>query len=78
MKQCDLFNTCTFIKDNMADMPVISEHLKMKYCCDSFLKCARIRIYLEFGYENVPSTLFPNQEDDVTYIAKHLRSCLAE
>jgi hypothetical protein len=57
----------------MADMPAISDHYKRKYCQDDYRTCARFRIFKDFGRENVPSNLFPNQEGDVLDIAEKLR-----
>lgn len=73
MAQCDLINGCIFFNDKMADMPAISSRYKDKYCRDSYQTCARFQIFKEFGRENVPANLFPNQESSVPDISARLR-----
>lgn len=72
MVVCELCDTCIFFNDKMPDMPDVAGYLKQKYCRKDFDKCARYRIYKEFGRENVPANLFPNEEDLVSSIALEL------
>lgn len=73
---CELSNTCIFFNDKMPDMPAVAGYLKDKYCRGTFKTCARFQIYSEFGRENVPSGLFPNEEEMVPGIATELRRSL--
>lgn len=70
---CELCDTCIFFNDKMPDMPDVAGYLKDKYCRRDFDACARFRIYKEFGRENVPDGLFPNEEGLVEGIAAGLR-----
>ena len=76
MTTCELSDTCLFFNDKMPDMPAVAGYLKDKYCHGSFAACARYQIYREFGRENVPSELFPNEEALVSDIATGLRKKL--
>jgi hypothetical protein len=73
MSICELCDTCIFFNDKMADMPAVADFLKEKYCRADYAACARYQIYLEFGRENVPAGLFPNEEGMVQDIAVDLR-----
>ena len=73
MAICELSDTCIFFNDKMPDMPAVAGYLKDKYCREDIEACARFRIYKEFGRENVPAGLFPNEEDMVPEIAADLR-----
>lgn len=76
MATCELSDTCIFFNDKMPDMPAVAGYLKDKYCHGSFVVCARFQIYKEFGRENVPAGLFPNEENMVPDIAAGLRKKL--
>jgi hypothetical protein len=69
----ELCYTCIFFNDKMSDMPAVAGYLKDKYCRKDFDSCARFQIYKEFGRENVPEGLFPNEGDMVMEIAVGLR-----
>lgn len=73
MTPCELSDSCIFFNDKMPDMPDVADYLKDKYCRLHFEKCARFRIYKDFGRENVPTSLFPNEEELVDDIAKELK-----
>jgi hypothetical protein len=73
---CELSETCIFFNDKMADMPAVAEYLKEKYCRGRYDVCARFQIYREFGRENVPAGLFPNEEVMVPGIVAQLRASL--
>jgi len=73
MGVCELCDSCIFFNDKMSDMPDVAGYLKDKYCRKDFEKCARYQIYKEFGRENVPVNLFPNEEEQVADIALELR-----
>lgn len=72
MQTCDLCDTCIFFNDKMPDMPDVAEYLKDKYCRNNFKKCARYQIYKQFGRENVPANLFPNEEEIVPQVCCEL------
>lgn len=76
MAICELSDTCIFFNDRMPDMPAVAGFLKDKYCRNGFEACARFRIYREFGRENVPAGLFPNEEVLVPEIAAGLRRAM--
>jgi hypothetical protein len=70
---CELSETCIFFNDKMPDMPAVAGYLKARYCRGTFEACARFQIYMEFGRENVPAGLFPNEEALVQQVADGLR-----
>lgn len=74
MQICELCDSCIFFNDKMPDMPAVAGFLKDKYCRADFAACARFQIYIEFGRENVPAGLFPNEEAIVPQIAVELRN----
>lgn len=76
MATCELSDTCIFFNDKMPDMPAVAGYLKGKYCFGNFAACARFLIYREFGRENVPTGLFPNEDEMVPDIAAGLRKKL--
>jgi hypothetical protein len=63
MSDCECLAGCPFFHDKMADMPSMAEMLKERYCKGDWQACARHQIFTEFGKGNVPTDLFPNQQD---------------
>ena len=63
MADCELIATCIFFNNVMADMPVMSDIMKERYCRRDNSKCARYMIFKEVGREKVPSNMFPVEKD---------------
>ncbi len=68
MANCDLLSSCFFYNHELADMPCTYRHLMNKYCCGDFTKCARFVYSRNFGRNEVPKSLFPNEfyDTDIT------------
>jgi len=63
MATCELLKTCIFFNDKMADMPAVADLMKKRYCESDFQACARMKVVKALGRENVPTDMFPNQDD---------------
>jgi hypothetical protein len=63
MADCECLPKCPFFHDKMENMPSMAEMLKERYCKGDWSACARHQIFETLGRENVPSDLFPNQQD---------------
>lgn len=61
MPNCELLENCIFFNDRMANMPSTAQLIKLKYCTDDSLGCARLVVCKTLGREKVPPDLFPNQ-----------------
>ena len=62
MDKCDFFDRCTFVKDNIDDMPVTAIIYKSQYCDLDFVRCARNITAAKLGVEQVPADLLPCQD----------------
>ncbi len=60
MSDCPCLPGCAFFNNKMADMPVMAESMKKRYCKGDNSLCARFMVFQAKGRENVPSDLFPN------------------
>ncbi len=74
MSDCTCLSACPFFLGKMANMPSMSEMLKQRYCHGDWEKCARYRVFAEFGRENVPSDLFPNENERADQVLVELRA----
>ncbi|GFO54472.1 hypothetical protein GMSM_14790 [Geomonas sp. Red276] len=63
MADCEFLGNCIFFNDKMAAMPSTAGVIKMMYCNDNFVECARYVVRQQLGKEHVPSDLFPNHHD---------------
>lgn len=70
---CELNAYCQFFKDNMKNLPMAAETIKKRLCFGDYESCNRYRIYKEFGGENVPPFLDPNDADEVIKAIQCLR-----
>lgn len=68
MSDCECLATCPFFNDKMANMPSMAEMLKTRYCKGDWQMCARHRVFEALGKSEVPSDLFPNQDDMATQL----------
>lgn len=69
---CELTVCCQFFNDNMKNMPKSAEYIKKRLCFGDNEACNRFRIYKEFGGENIPIDLGPDDIEEV----KKVRECL--
>ena len=60
MADCELLGKCLFFHDKLQDMPTASDMMKKMYCRWHYDECARYKIAIEMGTENVPADLFPS------------------
>jgi hypothetical protein len=64
MPDCECLQKCPFFNDMMANMPAMSELIKVKYCKTNCSGCARYMVFKALGRGNVPPDLHPvNLED---------------
>lgn len=73
MAECELIETCIFFNDKMANMPSMANMYKKRYCQEDNQACARFRVYVEVGRENVPKDLYPNEAERVDVIIAEVR-----
>jgi hypothetical protein len=60
MASCEFCGTCSFFNEELPDKPYTKELLCDDYCKNNFTKCARYKVALSCGIENVPHNFFPN------------------
>ena len=63
MGECELIDKCVFFNTISGDETSIVDDMKVKYCKNNNLNCARYMISLALGPEAVPEDLFPDQKD---------------
>ena len=63
MKDCELLPKCLYFNDKLKNMPTASEMVKRMYCHWHFEECARYRVAMSLGPENVPGDLFPPESE---------------
>ena len=68
MADCELIEKCIFFNDKMAKMPSTAEVYKKMYCRQDHANCARYMVFAAIGRENVPTDLFPNEQQRATSI----------
>jgi hypothetical protein len=68
MANCVYLDDCPFFNDKMANMPMITQAYKQKYCHGDCSNCARYMVLCALGRQFVPVDLFPNQQDRAEYI----------
>ena len=59
MKDCELLPNCLYFNDKLKNMPTATEMVKSMYCRWHYEECARYKVALALGPENVPPDLFP-------------------
>lgn len=70
---CELTECCQFFADKMESFPKAAEYIKLKLCLGDHTSCNRFKIYKEFGGENIPLGLYPDDNEEVKKIIKCLR-----
>jgi len=63
MSRCEFIIKCPFFLGELAEKPVKIEELKMKYCEENNLNCARYMIAQAVGSESMPADLYPHEKD---------------
>jgi hypothetical protein len=58
MADCKYLPKCLYFKDKLKNMPIASELVKTMYCLWHYDECARYKVAMAMGSENVPSYLF--------------------
>ena len=59
MTDCDFLIKCPFFNDKLKKMPKASDMMKKIYCRWDYTKCARYRIAITMGVNEIPEDLFP-------------------
>lgn len=57
----------------MQNMPKSAEYIKKRLCHGDYAACNRFRIYKEFGSENIPLELGPDDIEEVKKVVQCLR-----
>ena len=57
----------------MKNMPKTAEYIKKRLCFDDYVSCNRFRIYKEYGGENIPIDLGPDDIEEVKKVKQCLR-----
>lgn len=70
---CEIFECCQFFTDNMKGMPKAAEYIKNNLCFGNYEVCNRFKIYKEFGGENIPFDLDPDDIEEVKKVMLCLR-----
>ncbi|NLH48670.1 MAG: hypothetical protein GX444_08700 [Myxococcales bacterium] len=78
MANCDCFEFCPFLQDQMIRKPAMAEVYKQRYCCGNNKECARHMVLLAKGRNFIPADLFPNQVDRAKRIIAGRRDLLAK
>lgn len=71
---CEILTCCQFFNDKMQEMPKTAAYIKEKLCLDAPEACGRFRIFKEFGGENIPFDLHPDDIEEVKKVMQCLRS----
>jgi len=70
---CELTECCQFFSDHMKNMPMSEEYIKKRLCFGDYASCNRYRIYKEFGGEDIPVDLGPDDIEEVKKVIQCLR-----
>ena len=70
---CELAACCQFFSNNMKNMPKTEAYIKKRLCFDNYASCNRFKIYKEFGGENIPVDLGPDDIEEVKKVIECLR-----
>jgi hypothetical protein len=62
MADCECIAGCVFFNDKMANMSMVADIYKQKYCRGDSSICARHMVFKALGKGQVPADLFPNME----------------
>lgn len=69
---CELLKYCHFFADYMKELPRSAAYMKKNLCLNNHGACSRFKIYQEYGLENIPTDLDP---EDAKQLEK-IRECL--
>ncbi len=68
MGECECLASCGFFSERIANMPVMAQMTKERYCLGDNSRCARYIIFKALGREQIPADLFPSE----LYLAERL------
>lgn len=57
---CDFMDSCTFLSEQMGDMPRMADVYRVRYCNGDPALCARRMVLENVGASGLPADLFPN------------------
>lgn len=60
MATCEFWDTCSFFKEEFQDSPNTKDLLCNTYCNGHFTTCARYKMALSNGINNVPHDYLPD------------------
>ena len=63
MPACECLQGCIFFNDKMAERPATAAVYKKRFCEGDNTNCARHMVFIAKGKGNVPSDLYPNQQE---------------
>ena len=62
--ECEFLTRCEFIKKATEFEPFTVKMIRMSYCEQNKLRCARYRLSLSVPEKDIPDDLWPNSEED--------------
>jgi hypothetical protein len=65
VEECPRFQTCPFFTDQETNPPRFAVLYKIRYCMHDFEHCARYRVGVKIGFEQVPLNLLPGEVEKV-------------
>lgn len=71
---CELFVCCRFLNNIVKELPKTAGYIKNKMCYGEYENCVRFRIYKEFGKNQIPCDLHPEDTEEVKKIIRCLRN----
>ncbi len=63
MAFCECLDNCLFFNNKMGIEAIAASFYKQKFCNGDNSECARFLVYSEFGSNDVPSDLYPNETE---------------
>lgn len=72
MGECEFIGGCPFFNDKLNSAPDKVEELKLQYCRNNNLNCARYMVATAIGKEMMPEELYPHEKQRAyLVIAEH-------
>ncbi len=63
MGECEFMEKCPFYNDKLGNVPEKVEELKVHYCRNNNLHCARYMVVNALGKDRMPVELYPHEKE---------------
>ena len=70
---CEILECCHFCKTYLGELPKAAEYIRARLCLHDYERCNRYLVYREFGREQVPFGLDPDDATEAERVARCLR-----